>query len=67
MTLEEILQTYFNCKTPFKNNGDLSEKGYLSYKKLVNLIYSLDSLGVLKNNSSSEIVDKLDEITNEIY
>ena len=62
-TLEEILQTYFGCKVPFRKDGELTTTGVKAYKKLEDLLNDLYALGVIP--SVSDAVRKLDEITHE--
>lgn len=64
MTLEEILQKYFNCVKPFQKNGDFTIKGSKSYEELITLLYEI---GKLTNSPMEHIVKKLDEITNDNY
>ena len=59
-TLEEILQEYFNCKHPFKKDGDLSESGLNAYKKLTDLLYDLEALEVIED--ADDAVETLDYI-----
>ena len=59
-TLEEILQTYFGCKVPFRKDGELTTTGVKAYKKLEDLLNDLASLGVIP--SASQAVRVLDEI-----
>lgn len=62
-TLDEILQTYFGCKVPFRKDGELTTTGIKAYKRLENLLNDLYALGVIP--SASDAVRKLDEITHE--
>ena len=62
-TLEEILQTYFGCKVPFRKDGEFTTTGIEAYKKLEDLLQDLHALGVIP--SASDAVRKLDEITHE--
>jgi hypothetical protein len=62
-TLEEILQTYFGCKVPFRKDGEFTTTGIKAYKKLEDLLQDLHALGVIP--SASDAVRKLDEITHE--
>ena len=62
-TLEEILQTYFGCKVPFRKDGEFTTTGIEAYKKLEDLLNDLYALGVIP--SASDAVRKLDEITHE--
>ena len=61
MSLEEILRIYFDCRKPFKTNGDFTKAGWNAYDKLTN---SLSAVGALTGCEIGRIVDKLDEITN---
>jgi hypothetical protein len=61
--LEEILQTYFGCKVPFRKDGEFTTTGIEAYKKLEDLLQDLHALGVIP--SASDAVRKLDEITHE--
>lgn len=60
-TLEEILQTYFGCKVPFRKDGELTTTGVEAYKKLEELLHDLEGIGVIP--SASNAVRILDEIT----
>lgn len=62
-TLEEILQTYFGCKVPFRKDGEFTTTGIEAYKKLEDLLQDLHALGAIP--SASDAVRKLDEITHE--
>lgn len=64
ITLEEILQKYFNCKRPFNKNEKLSESGWSAYGKLTKLVYDLGALGVIED--ANDVVESLDHITGEI-
>ena len=59
MSLEEILQKYFNCKKPFNKNGNLSINGEIAYSKLVDLLYALDELVEI---NASWVIDDLDKL-----
>lgn len=59
-TLEEILQTYFGCKVPFRKDGEFTTTGIEAYKKLEDLLNDLESLRVIP--SASQAVRVLDEI-----
>lgn len=59
-TLEEILQTYFGCKVPFRKNGEFTTSGEKAYEKLANLLDDLQDLKVIK--SSASCMKVLDEI-----
>ena len=61
-TLEEILQTYFGCKVPFRKDGEFTTTGIEAYKKLEELLNDLEGIGVIP--SASQAVRVLDEITN---
>ena len=62
-TLEEILQTYFGCKVPFRKDGELTTTGIKAYKRLEDLLGDLESIGVIP--SASQAVSVLDDITHE--
>ena len=62
-TLEEILQTYFGCKVPFRKDGEFTTTGIEAYKKLEELLNDLEGIGVIP--SASNAVRILDEITHE--
>ena len=62
-TLEEILQAYFGCSVPFRKDGDLTTTGITAYKKLEELLYDLEGIGVIP--SASAAVRVLDEITHD--
>ena len=64
VTLEEILQKHFGCKTPFKKNERLSKEGWKAYGKLVSLIYDLGTL--VEGFDANDMVETLDNITEEI-
>ena len=55
--LEKVLQEYFNCKRPYKNNGTLSKEGEMAYAKLVDLLYKIDELIGINLN-----IDELDKL-----
>ena len=59
-TLEEILQTYFGCKVPFRKDGELTTTGIEAYKRLEDLLNDLEGLKVIR--SASQAVRVLDEI-----
>ena len=59
-TLEEILQTYFGCKVPFRKDGEFTTSGEKAYDKLTNLLDDLQDLEVIK--SSASCMKVLDEI-----
>ena len=60
--LENILIEYFNLSREWYNlnESDKEIEWNNAYNNLIDLIYALENLGVLE--SSSRIVDKLDEI-----
>ena len=60
--LENILIEYFNLSREWYtlNKDDKEIEWNNAYNNLIDLIYALENLGVLE--SSSRIVDKLDEI-----
>ena len=62
-TLEEILQTYFGCKVPFRKDGELTTTGIKAYKKLEDLLNDLEGLKVIRG--ASQAMRVLDEITHE--
>lgn len=73
MTLEEILQKWFNCKKPFLKNpyydGDekapvtMTKWGAGAYSELIQLIYAV---GELTETDVNDIVDTLDLIIDEM-
>lgn len=62
-TLEEILQTYFGCKVPFRKDGEMTTTGIKAYKRLEDLLNDLEGLKVIR--SASQAMRVLDEITHE--
>lgn len=71
-TLEEILQE-MGCKKPFLNNVEIDEEGYRqpftvkgneTYSKLIEILYAV---GNLTETDMNEVVERLDDITNEMY
>ena len=58
--LEEILQTYFGSKLPFKMCGKLSKSGIYAYIKLISLIYEFSDI---YNINGNDIIDKIDYIS----
>lgn len=62
-TLEEILQTYFGCKVPFRKDGELTTTGVKAYNKLEELLCDLEWLKVIR--SSDQAMRVLDEICDE--
>ena len=62
-TLEEILQTYFGCKVPFRKDGELTTTGVKAYKKLEDLLNDLEGLKVIRG--ARQAMRVLDEITHE--
>ena len=72
MTVEEILQKHFDCKKPFLKNPKpytdecetrleyMTQHGYRSYSKLVELIYDLGEIGI--GIDSEHVVECLDNI-----
>jgi len=63
--MEDILQKYFNLKSPaFKKNGRFTKAGGEAYNKLINLISDIVYLGV---NGIDEgiLIDELDKIEHE--
>lgn len=73
ITLESILQDYFNCKKPFLNNPyydyeercsiTMTKRGYEKYGDLVRLLYDIQELTGIDVN---DIIDELDSIASEI-
>lgn len=59
-TLEQILQQHFNCKHPFKKNGELSAQGWKAYRKLIDIVYDLCSIEAIDN--ADDVVETLDFI-----
>ena len=64
MDLETILQN-FGYKKVFKKDGTLSVDGNKAYGNLIEIIYNLQSIGVISN--ANEIIDKLDKVLSENY
>ena len=62
--LEEILQTYFGSKRPFKMCGELTESGGRAYTKLISLLYEFSEIYDI-NGKINDIVDNLDCIADE--
>lgn len=64
-SLEEVIQHFFGVKRVFrKKDGEFTNAGDKAYGMLIELLYNV---GNLTSTSVAEIVDKLDEITNENY
>lgn len=64
VTLEEILQKYFDCKEPFHaKSGRLTKSGAIAHEKLIQLIKDLEDLGVYADGRLS--ICQLDDIANE--
>lgn len=64
-TIEEILQQYFNCPTPFNEFGDMTEEGWAAYHKLDQLLFDID---ILCGEHFHQIYSReLDEIIDEKY
>lgn len=63
-TLEEIYQTYFDCKVPFRKSGRLTKEGALAHDRLIDLITDLVVLGVIEDDERICSM-RLDEIANE--
>ena len=61
-SLEEILQTYFGSKRPFKMCGKLSESGIYAYVKLISLLYEFSDIYNI-NGKINDIIDKIDYIS----
>lgn len=71
-TLEEILQM-LGCKNPFLNEvkvdndgwrQSLTVKGNKTYSKLIEILYAV---GNVTEVDMEEVVERLDDITNEMY
>lgn len=62
--LEEILQTYFGSKRPFKMYGEFTESGGRAYTKLISLLYEFSEIYDI-NGKINDIVDNLDSIADE--
>ena len=62
MDLETILQN-FGYKKVFKKDGTLSVDGNKAYGNLIEIIYNLQSIGVISN--ANKIIDKLDKVLSE--
>ena len=62
MDLETILQN-FGYKKVFKKDGTLSVDGNKAYGNLIEIIYNLQSIGVISN--ANKIIDKLDKELSE--
>ena len=62
MDLETILQN-FGYKKVFKKDGTLSVDGNKAYGNLIEIIYNLQSIGVISN--ADKIIDKLDKVLSE--
>lgn len=62
--LEEILQTYFGSKRPFKMYGEFTESGSRAYTKLISLLYEFSEIYDI-NGKINDIVDNLDSIADE--
>lgn len=59
--LESILRSICGEKAKiFKKNGDFTEEGYEAYKKLIQILYDVES--ITGNFNVSSIVDELDKI-----
>lgn len=61
-TLEEILQKYFNCQVPFRNDGSLTTTGEAAMQKLDELISDLHAIDAIPSATDAhsviwEIVD----------
>ena len=76
-TLESILKKYFGCRKPFRNtpkiekNDDgetsytfLTNRGFEAYDKLVELVYDLEDIGVIRD--ANEVVEELDCIATDM-
>ena len=62
MDLETILQNS-GYKKVFKKDGTLSVDGNKAYGNLIEIIYNLQSIGVISN--ADKIIDKLDKVLSE--
>ena len=62
--LEEILQTYFGSKRPFKMCGELTDSGSRAYTKLISLLYEFSEIYDI-NGKINDMVDTLDYIADE--
>jgi len=60
--LFEVLQE-LGAKKPYLEHAGFSKSGEKSYRKLVNIIYSLEKMGFDVN--ANQIIDKLDKFTTE--
>ncbi len=64
VTLEEILQKYFDCEKPFhKKSGRLTKSGAIAHEKLIQLIKDMEDLGVYADGRLT--ICQLDEIAND--
>ena len=63
-SLEEMLQTYFGSKRPFKMYGQFTESGSRAYTKIVSLLYEFGEIYDI-NSMINDIVDTLDYIADE--
>ena len=64
-TLEDILQTCFDCKKPFDKSGNQTVAGVNAYEKLIATIYGLENIGVI--DSVNNVIKQLDEIVSSEY
>lgn len=64
-SLEEILQQYFDCQTPFCEDGELTNAGIKAYQSLENLIHNLEMLGCFTPMETNRCMRVLDEIIDE--
>lgn len=62
MTLEKILQDYFNSKKPLNKKGDFTESGSRAYGDLTSLIYGLGNLIEIDVN---EVIERLDHVASD--
>ena len=74
MSLEQILQNYFNCNKPFlktpkripaneyrnEHNEYLTTTGNNAYEKLIGLVYDLGEL--IDGFNAEDVVEQLDDI-----
>lgn len=79
LTLEEILQKYFNCSKPFLSKRKVighesdgtpcyeyfTKSGGAAYEQLVDLIYALEKLDVGIN--ANDVIETLDDIVVQDY
>lgn len=62
--MEKILLE-LGCESfPFKENGQLTEEGIIAYNKLINIIYELNRIGVIREGVDY-CENQFDEIINQ--